>query len=944
MGPASKLMNVGITIFGKLDPSFSRTMRAAQTSVGNFGDKMRRDVNSAIAGPQHQMRRFFGSELHHGLTHAALGATAALGGSILAARNYRMELFNVALITEATTEQTEAMHRRISDASAWNRTNQSVVDLAKGMRVLVTEGYTLQEAMGSIEAIGKVATATGSQISDISRLTFQLTRTFKIGADDLESTFDGLLFAGKQGAFELRDMAEHFPELLAAAGTRLGATGRESALSLAAMAQVVRTSFSDSSQAATALTNAVQEFMKPVFLDRVQKRYGVDFEAVLVNAKLEGRDPVMAAFEKLQELTGGDPFRIGELVVRKEAQQAMAVLLNNWGQFLTLREKTFKAEGLIATDFIKQIDSYPGVLKAWKNQTLEFFAAMGYALFPALKGLLVIFTPILQGIVDFAEVAPWAATGAALLLAGFAGIILLGPGIVATIQLFTIAAKLLTGLKIGAWLAGSLGGVPGLAAGLAKLKGALLVFKAGGILAGIKALGVAFAGLLGPVGWTVLAVVGLGAALVALYQRHEGFRSAVDRTWAGLVKWTGKAWGAVQAFAVRYFKALGEWAGHAWQWLQGLGKILGGLLTGDGAMLLEGWRQLTTAMQEGWAWLFKTLGESWQDLLIGLNRVLPGLGSMLEGWTKIVAGLWFGDIEKMAAGWKMLQQGWQRIAPRISRALQSWLNDRIEDFKSKGLQMGRSFGLSFLEGMGGPLARAGINAVRAMDEARRRANPRNLPLSAATLPPGTYPEGISRPGTPPRALGGPVIGGLSYLVGERRPEVLEIPTRGTARIWPSVPDWERSRSQAPGATLALPELPALQLGALPALALPELPELPALQLGALPALALPELPELPALQLGALPALALPELPELGVAEPSPLVPPELPGLPEQTLLRPPAAPSRTMTLNVAPGAVQVTVQGDGAASPERVRQAVAEALEQFRLDLESSTRSLLND
>src|SRR3954469_9055819 len=85
--------------------------------------------------------------------------------------------------------------------------------------------------------IAKVATASGGDINDIAKTAFALIDNLKVGPEQLEKALSGLVAAGKDGRFELKDMAQHFPALTAQAQT-LGLTGTAGSSSLAAALQV----------------------------------------------------------------------------------------------------------------------------------------------------------------------------------------------------------------------------------------------------------------------------------------------------------------------------------------------------------------------------------------------------------------------------------------------------------------------------------------------------------------------------------------------------------------------------------------------------------------------------------------------------------------------------------------------------------------------------------
>ncbi len=54
------------------------------------------------------------------------------------------------------------------------------------------------------------------------------------------------------------------------------------------------------------------------------------------------------------------------------------------------------------------------------------------------------------------------------------------------------------------------------------------------IIVGFKAIGTVLAALSGPVGWIILAIIGIGAALVTAYNKVEWFRDMVNEAWANI--------------------------------------------------------------------------------------------------------------------------------------------------------------------------------------------------------------------------------------------------------------------------------------------------------------------------------------------------------------------------------------------------------------------------
>ena len=178
------------------------------------------------------------------------------------------------LFRSLSKAETKALGQEILRLTARNQTNQSAEQLAAGIKTLTGAGLSLAQAQESIRGIGRVATATGSEISDVANTSYQLMQNLNVKAGDVAKTFEVLAFAGKQGSFELKDMATYFPQV-ASSAQKLGIKGVRGAADLAAMLQVVRRGAADSSTAANNLVNLLEKLTSK---DAVKnfKDFGVD--------------------------------------------------------------------------------------------------------------------------------------------------------------------------------------------------------------------------------------------------------------------------------------------------------------------------------------------------------------------------------------------------------------------------------------------------------------------------------------------------------------------------------------------------------------------------------------------------------------------------------------------------------------------------------------------
>lgn len=103
--------------------------------------------------------------------------------------------------------------------------------------------------------IGRAATAYRAEIEDLAKAGYAAFDNLKVKAEDFGRALDVMAQAGKEGAFELKDMAQHFPSLTAAAqALKMG--GLDGVAKLAAMLQIARKGAADGSEDATAARHA----------------------------------------------------------------------------------------------------------------------------------------------------------------------------------------------------------------------------------------------------------------------------------------------------------------------------------------------------------------------------------------------------------------------------------------------------------------------------------------------------------------------------------------------------------------------------------------------------------------------------------------------------------------------------------------------------------------
>jgi TP901 family phage tail tape measure protein len=493
---------ITVEIGGKIAASLGRSIKAAQMQVSSFGRNVTRTMNDAAISGRKGFKGMFDNALWQQAAIGATGITVALGASIRTAASFEAVLSDIGKTANVGAVELKGLSSEVLRLSSRNLTNLAPEKLAQGIQDLVAQGLELKDAVASMEALGKVATATNSDLLDVTKTGFQLQNALKIRPTELKATFDALAYAGKQGAFELRDMAQFMPTIAAAAGS-LGIKGRQGAVALASMMQMVRKDAPDAGQAATRLTDAMLKMTAP---DAVKnfKKFGVDIEQVLKNARAKGVNPMEAAISELQRVTGGDVFKLSRIFGDKEAKLALMSLMKYRKEYAQLKAEAGgkAAAGTVEKDFQKSLATFQGTLASFNNSAQRLGITVGNALLPPLTRIAEFITPMVEGISNWAAANPGLMTGIVLIGGALAGLVIALPIIA------------------------------GVAAGIGAIGGAIAV--ASPIVAGLATVFIVLA--TGPIGIAVAAIAGFAALAFVVVRNWQPISGFFSRLWNGIVQ------------------------------------------------------------------------------------------------------------------------------------------------------------------------------------------------------------------------------------------------------------------------------------------------------------------------------------------------------------------------------------------------------------------------
>ena len=431
--------------------------------------------------------------------------------------------------------------------------------IAAGAGQMIAAGVDQSLIDATIADIGRAATAANAQFSDMAGVGTSMLNNLKLPADQMRDSLGALVIAGKEGSFELKDMAQHFPRLTSQVA-KFGVKGREAVDFLGSALQIAMKGTSDPSIAANNLSN----FLSKALSERTIKNFsgmGVDIQAVMLDAASKGINPLEAMLQKVGKLTGvgekeigkymkaakknglegaealayvreqlesiGAASKVSELFSDQQVLDFIVPFMANVQEYKDIKEKVAAATGAaIDADFDTQMAGMNRQLTILKEIGTQSVREVGFAFgewLPLINSWLM---AGIKWIRDFDK-----ATG------GWVKTLMTGAG----------GAVLLVGAL------GALGlALPIIGAGLGAI-GALIgvIFSPLGIIIGL----LAGAGVLIAKNWDKV-----GPKLMKFW---DGLKDRASKAWEG----TKRLWGQAQPYMSRVWTGISNGAVRAWDWV-----------------------------------------------------------------------------------------------------------------------------------------------------------------------------------------------------------------------------------------------------------------------------------------------------------------------------------------------------------------------------------------
>jgi hypothetical protein len=292
---------------------------------------------------------------------AELGAFAgqelggSLGGEARGVLKLRDAINQLAVSSGGGNAMMDGLNKQIQAVAV--SSNQMQGDVTAALQAFVEKTGDIRTARDNIAEYGRVATATGSALSDVAQVGVELKE--KLNISEQTKSFAILATLSKAGSIELRDFARQAPRIFNVAASA-GVTGEAGLRQIGALSEVYGSYVGGSgankaARVATSIENTFASIAKKL----------PQLEAAGV--KVQGRDRFDVLFDIIRK-TGGDETKLRE-VFSQQAMRAVLGLANEFkatggfGKYEELRRMDVNTS-LIGNDFATRTSTGEAKLKA----------------------------------------------------------------------------------------------------------------------------------------------------------------------------------------------------------------------------------------------------------------------------------------------------------------------------------------------------------------------------------------------------------------------------------------------------------------------------------------------------------------------------------------------------------------------------------------------------
>lgn len=382
------------------------------------------------------------------------GTAAVLGAPVVQSMRTAIDFKDQTNDIAITGGFDAAEEKRLGDvlrgsALKWNQTQMEV---AAGAQVLIAGGISnVKELEAYAPLMSKFATATRASMDDLGSVAIALSDNLGIGASGFERSMNMLASAGKNGQFELADMAKWLPQLTPQFAA-LGITGERAVAEIGASLQIARRGAGSNDEAANNFKNFLSKLTAKDTLKSFEGA-GIDLTTSMKNLVGNGLTPVQAMLEVITQYVGSkgpkatgefqkamaikddaereialkrlnEAYKLGELFADMQVLSFVRPAMANRKDLSGIQKTSIDDadKGIGDADWKKRMESPKEQLKALTINLSEIGITIGSTLLPALVDVTRAVIPVMQSF------STWAGENPALIkgVIGLVGGLLLG--------------------------------------------------------------------------------------------------------------------------------------------------------------------------------------------------------------------------------------------------------------------------------------------------------------------------------------------------------------------------------------------------------------------------------------------------------------------------------------------------------------------------------------
>ena len=424
-----------------------------------------------------------GSSMTKNLTVPITGAGAAVVG---VAAKFESAMSEVAAISGASGDELQALTDKAQEMGA--TTKFSASESAAALKYMAMAGWDTEAMLNGINGVMQLAAASGEDLASTSDIVTDAMTAFGLSADQSTRFADVLAQTANRSNTSVALMGETFKYVAPVAGA-LGYSIEDASVAIGLMAN----SGIKGSQAGTSLKNVLTNLAKPTdtiawYMDRLN----ISLTDSAGNVK-----PLNQLLNEMRDgfngLTEAEKAEYAAGIAGKEGMSGLLAIVNSsQADFDNLTEAINNSSGAAQNVADVMMDNLGGQLTILKS-TLEGIAiSFGNILLPAVK-------KVVESLQNFLNWLNGLTDGQKQLVVTIATVVAaIGPVLLIIGKLITSVTSIIKVVKL--------------------LKPAFAALNA--VMAA------------NPIAIVVLAIAGLVAALVTLYNKNEEFRNFVNTAWA----------------------------------------------------------------------------------------------------------------------------------------------------------------------------------------------------------------------------------------------------------------------------------------------------------------------------------------------------------------------------------------------------------------------------